>query len=317
MSLDWIRRALMTLAAGATLALAGCGSGTIESQFHPTRLVAFGDAFTDAGQRTGARYSVNDGSINNWAVYVAAQYGLALNPSSAGGTNYAWGSARITQQPDAGGDATTPTVQQQVSSFLAASTPAPTDLFFLGAGTADLVAEIQKVLGGQQTSDQMLANVAQAAHDMAAQALRLKAAGATHVVLVPPYDMSKSSWATQTGQQALMAAATTKFTTTLLVDLVNEGQDMLYVDTAFIVNLLYGSPGSYGIVDVNNPVCTSVDAGQGIGTGAGQINSSLCSVATLAAATPATFLFADRVYLTPVGNQQLGNYVYSRVISRW
>lgn len=319
MSFDWMRRTLLALA-GATLALglAGCGSSTIESQFRPARLVVFGDATSDIGQHGGARYTVNDGGLNNWSLYTASQYGLPLSASSVGGTAYAIGSARITAQPDAEGNAATPTVQQQVDAYLATTTPRTNDLVFFGAGTSDLIVEVQKVLAGQQTRDQMLANVATAARGLGAQARRVVAGGATHVVFVPPYDLGKSSWAKQTSQQSLMSDATTKFTTSLLVDIVDQGATMLYVDTPFIVNLLYASPGSYGIVDVDNPACTTIDPGVGIGTGTGQPNSLLCTPATVPTGTTyPSYLFADRVYLTPAANQQVGSYVYSRTVSRW
>lgn len=318
MVLDWMRRAVLALASGAALVLAGCGSSTIESQFHPTRVVAFGDAFTDAGQNGGRRYTVNATGAIVWVENVAAQYALPLAPSAAGGTDYAYGNARIAVKPDVAGNAATPTVQDQVGTFLAAGAPSTGDLIILGAGTSDIVAEVVKFRAGAQTNDQMVANVKQAARDLAAQAKRLVAAGATHVVVVPPYDLSKSGWAVAIQQQPLLATVSSDFTQELLVDLVDQGQNVLYIDTPLIFNLMAGNPSTYGLVDPVSPVCRSVDPGPGIGLGAEQINSSLCTADTLIPGALYTqYLFADLVYPTPIGHQRFGEYAYGRITSRW
>src|SRR5262245_35707905 len=97
MAFQWMRRALTGLAAAALLLLGACGS-SIESQFHPTRAIAFGDGFSDAGQ-TGAKYTVNDGSLS-WVQHAAASYGVTMTPAAQGGTAYATGNARVVAKPD-------------------------------------------------------------------------------------------------------------------------------------------------------------------------------------------------------------------------
>ena len=65
-------------------------------------------------------------------------------------------------------------------------------------------------------------------------------------------------------------------------------------------------------------MCTSVDPGPGIGTGAGQVNSNLCTPNTIAAGLDYTlYLFADRVYPTPRGHQLFGDYAYDRIRNRF
>ena len=54
MSCHWMRRALLALASAAALLVAACGSGTIESQLQPSRIVVFGDGFSDLGQAGAA-----------------------------------------------------------------------------------------------------------------------------------------------------------------------------------------------------------------------------------------------------------------------
>ena len=98
--------------------MAACGSSTTESAITPDRFIAFGDAYSDVGQK-GSRYTVNNGTVNNWTLQVADRYGKTLTSASAGGLSYAQGNARLAATPDAAGDASTPTIAAQVDAFLA------------------------------------------------------------------------------------------------------------------------------------------------------------------------------------------------------
>jgi phospholipase/lecithinase/hemolysin len=314
MATQWLRRAWLLAASASALLLAACGGGSIDSQLSPTRIVAFGDAMADVGQK-GARYTVNDGSINNWTLYLANAFGLTLSASAAGGQSYAIGNARVTAKPDAAGSSSTATVTEQIDTFLAASKPAANDLILVNAGTSDLIVQAQAVITGAQTQDQMLANVGQAGRELAAQVRRLVNAGAEHVVVVGPYNLGRSAWATQVSQAALLEAASGRFNDQLLVSMVDLGKNVLYVDAALYFNLLTSSSG-----DVSNrttPVCTSVDSGAGIGTGTGQVNSLLCTTGTLGDSNYTAYLFADRIYPTPRGHQLFGEYARSRIRERW
>jgi phospholipase/lecithinase/hemolysin len=102
------------------------------------------------------------------------------------------------------------------------------------------------------------------------------------------------------------------------VGLVDYGGSALYIDSALYFNLSTSSPASYGITDVTHEVCTSVDPGAGIGTGTGQVNSNLCTTATLLpVADASTYMFADRIYPTPKGQQLFGDYAVTRIHDRW
>jgi outer membrane lipase/esterase len=317
MVFHWTRRVLQALAPAALLALAACGGGTIESQFVPTRMVVFGDALSDMGN-TGTRYTVND-SGGMWVKLAALDYGVALDKSASGGTDYATGNARVVLKPDAAGNNSTPTIKEQVDTFLAANgSLGPGDLVVINGGVSDLIVQMQAFRAGTITSDQMLANVKQAGHDLAAQAKRLRAAGATHVVVISAPDMKATPWAVSIGQQPLLSDASTAFNSGLLVDLANEGDKMLYVDIALLFNLMAASPGSYGMTNSADIACTSVDPGPGIGIGTNQVNSALCTPATIATGVNySLYLWADPVYPTPTGQSQIANYVFSRVHARW
>lgn len=317
MSCLWMRRALLALVSASSLLLAACGSGTIDSQLTPTRIVAFGDAFSDLGQN-GTRYTVNDGTVNGWTQEVASLFGLSLTTLSAGGTSYATGSARVTQTPDAVGKSATPTITAQIGNFLAHDTIGANDLIIVSGGIDDIIAEDALVRGGAETNAQMIANVKQAGTDLAAQVRRLVNAGAQHVVVVGTYNLSKSLWAINSQQTDLLFQASIAFNDQLLVNMVDLGQNVLYVDAALFYNVMTATPGTYGLVNSTNAVCTSVDPGVGIGIGANQINSANCNTSTLLAGVDYnTYVFADLVYSTPAAYRQFGSYTYSRIRQRW
>ncbi|MBG9388824.1 SGNH/GDSL hydrolase family protein [Caenimonas aquaedulcis] len=318
MSRQWMRRALLALAPAAALFLAGCGSGTIESQLEPTRVFAFGTGFSDLGQ-VGNRQTVNDNTINIWTQEAAASFTYLMGPVvTAGGTDYATRNARIVATPDAAGNAATPTVAKQIDTFLAGTTPTATDLVFIEGGITDIIAEVGKLNAGTQTSAQTLANVQQAGRDLAAQTRRLVQAGASHVVVVGTIDLSRTPWGITTGQGALLTDLSTKFNTELLTSIVDLGASVLYVDAAFQFNLMSSNPGIFGLNNSTDVACTSVDPGPGIGIGAGKVNAALCTPATIVAGINYNlYMWADPVYPTPFVQRYFGDYAYQRIRSRW
>lgn len=322
MTVTWMRRALaLGLCLSAAL-LAGCGSSSIESQLRPARVIAFGDSFSDLGQ-SGTRYTVNDGSINVWAQQVATSYGSTLASAASGGTSYAQGHARVNTKPDSAGSSSTKTIAEQVTTFLGSSTVGGTDLVLVNGGITDVIAEMSAVAAGTRTSDQALANVQQAGRDLGAQVRRLVAAGAKYVAVAGTYDLSRSLWGvalnTATpGQGATLSTLSGKFNEAFLVSVVDLGANVLYLDAAFYFNLVTSTPTGYSLSNGTDPVCTSVDAGAGIGTGPGQVNSGLCTTGTLVSgADYSKYLFADRVYFTPVVNRLFGTRAYDLIRARW
>jgi outer membrane lipase/esterase len=315
---NWLRRSLLLAAGAAALALAACGSGTIESQLRPSRIIAFGDATADIGQ-TGGRYAINDNTLNNWTLQTASAFGVSLAPAVSGGLSFATGNARVALKPDAAGNPATPTVTEQITGFLGASTPGQNDLFLVSAGTSDVVAEVAAALAGTQSSDQAIVNIRAAGRALGAQVRRLVDAGARHVVVVGPYNLGRAPWAVQTNQARFMEDASNRFNEDLLVSIVDLGANVLYVDAALHYNLVTGNPALYGLSNATDLVCTSVDSGAGIGTGTGQVNSKLCTPSTLIAADLDTsrYLWADRVYPTSQGHRLFGDYAHARIRQRW
>lgn len=318
MAANWMRRTALVVACASAVLLAACGSSTTESAIAPSRFIGFGDAISDVGQ-SGASYTVNDGSINNWTRYVAQQYGQTLTASSKGGLNYSYGNARIAATPDAAGNASTPTLTAQIDSFLASgSALQKEDVVLLSAGTSDLIVGLSAVIAGTQTATELEASARALGKQYADQVRRLTTAGAKQVVFTGTYDLGKSLWAIEKGKVDAASAASKAFNESTLVALNDLGNAVLYVDLTYYVNLLVYSPSGYSFTNATTPVCTSVDAGPGIGIGAGEINSALCTTSTLLpGASQDAYLFADKVYLSPSAYRQFGTYAYDRLKARW
>lgn len=319
MAIQWLRRAGLVAACASALLLASCGGGDIVSQLKPTRIVSFGDGLADVGQN-GRVYSINnDGTVNNWTGYVASAFGLPLDRSSAGGLAYATGNARVAGDPDAAGNTATPTVTEQIDAFLAGNRFGSNDLVILNAGTSDVVVQARAVIEGRIDEATALSEMTVAGEALGAQVRRLVAAGAEHVAVVGSYNLGRSAWAVETGQGSLLESLSSRFNQKMLVSIVDQGKNVLYVDAAYYFNLVAANPANYSIRDVSNAVCTSVDPGPGIGTGDGRVNSNLCDLNTLATTVSdrTQYLWADRVYPTPHGHQLFGEYAFNRIRERW
>ncbi|TCP17110.1 SGNH/GDSL hydrolase family protein [Simplicispira metamorpha] len=314
MAANWMRRTALVAACASAALLAACGSSSIESALKPEQLITFGDGYSFVREQ---RYTVNNGTVNNWTLQLLDHY--QKSGSATGGlVSFAEGNTRIAQHPDAAGNATTPTITEQVDRFLAMGTPKPNDLLLLNGGISDLIVGMAAVRAGTQTPDQFVANARLNGQALAAQVRRLVAAGASHIAVTGTYDLGKTPWAKSIGQEALLSQASSRFNEALLVALNDLSQHVLYVDAAYYVNLYESTPSSFSFNNATTPVCTSVDAGNGIGIGQGQVNSALCTSATLLPGADADrYVFADAVYLTPSAHRQLGTYAYDKLRARW
>ena len=208
MTVNWLRRTCVLAALASAALLAACGSGTIESQLRPSRIISFGDGLSDVGQTSNAqianaRYTVNDGSTNIWAQQLAASYGLPLTSAASGGLGFAQGNARVVEATDAAGG-TAPSIKAQIDAFLASGSFGANDLVLVNGGISDIVAQTEAFRAGALTSEQLLVNVDQAGKDLGAQVRRLVSAGAKFVVVVGAYGLGKSPYASDIGQTALL-----------------------------------------------------------------------------------------------------------------
>jgi phospholipase/lecithinase/hemolysin len=322
MATQWLRRAWLAAAGASVLLLAACGGGgdDSDSNLAPSRVVVFGDAMADIGQNaSGRRYTVNDGSVNNWTIVVANAFGYALQRARSGGTSYAIGNARVTAMPGAGNDAAATSVERQVDAFAAADAFGGNDLVLVNAGHSDLIVQARAAMEGRQTRQQALDAVGVAGTELGRQVRRMVNAGARYVAVVGPYNLGRSPWAKQTGEEGLLESLSTEFNTKLKVELADLGptDKVYYIDFASQVNLYEGNPGNHGFGNVDSGVCRTRDPGEGIGTGTNQVNSSLCTSGTVLDVNYDGYLFADRIYLTPRPQRALGEFAVAQLRSRW
>lgn len=310
----WLRRALIAATCVGAVLLAGCGSGTIESALRPARFIAFGDGISDVG---APALTVNDGSINIWTQQLASRYGLPLTSSASGGLGFARAHARVTLQPDAvGGSA--PSLRQQIDAFQAANSLGANDVVLVQGGVSDILVQMAAVLAGTQTEAQMTANVRQAGRDMGAQVRRLVQSGGRFVIVTGAYNLGSSPWSTAIGRNAFLADVSRFFNEEMLISIVDLGANVLYIDALFYYNLVTAAPGNFTLQNAVTIACNSVDPGVGIGIGPGEVNSALCTPATIAAGVDfAQHVFADRVYFTPAAQRLFGDFAFSRITQRF
>ncbi|MDR6213946.1 SGNH/GDSL hydrolase family protein [Paracidovorax wautersii] len=317
MAANWMRRTLVVAACASATLLAACGSSTTESAISPSRFVTFGDGFTDMGQ-TGSRYTVNGtGAVDNWANQLASRYGRTITPQVSGGAGFAQGNARVTATTDAAGG-TAPSIEAQITSFLNTGRFSAEDLVIVNGGISDLIVGMTAVTAGTSTVDQFNAAATTAGRELGAQVERLVAAGAQYVLVTNTYNLGRTPWAITIGQTNTLNAATRAFNDALKIRIESLGKNVLIVDAESYFNDMTFSPGNFSMDNSTAAVCTSVDPGNGIGTGAGQVNSARCTPSTLLPAADSNrFVFADNVYPAPSAHRQFGDWAYDRLRNRW
>jgi phospholipase/lecithinase/hemolysin len=299
---SWLRRAARAVAcAGALTLLAACGSGSVVSDLDPKRFLTVGDSFMDLGQ-DGVRYTVNDGS-RHWVEELALQYNQTVTPASAGGYAYAQGHARVTAE-DPGG---APSVAAQIDALLARTALHSTeDLVLVNGGMHDIVAAVEAT-GISEATTQAAKDAGKA---LAEQVRRLVNAGGRHVAVTGVPFLGNSPWGRSiSADESTLNQLSIDFNTALLVNIVDLGDTVLYLDAAFFFDLLYDEPGNYLFDNGKDPVCTTPDA-------------STCTPATVAATDYNRWLYADGLHFTPRALQHFGSdryaeNAYYRLSNRW
>jgi phospholipase/lecithinase/hemolysin len=205
------------------------------------------------------------------------------------------------------------------------------DLVLISAGFRDVINDAVAGTNTAAASGVAYANVIRT----------MVANGAKHVAAVNVYGLEFTPAATIvpnlaaniTLSSGLAGTRTRAFNDALKINLgstvlSNVGDAVRLIDTELYLNQIRSSPAGFAYVDTTTVVCGAgaTDAGAGIGVGAGQINSSLCSAATINAAATATtyttpaynnYLFADSVYPTPTFHRGFGVFTHAQVVARW
>jgi outer membrane lipase/esterase len=284
----------------AALALA-FSAASASAQF--TNVYVFGDSLSDAGQY-GSRFTTNPGLVT--PQLVGQRYGFTVTPSFTGGLGYAQGGARV-NSPSSAVPAGVPdySIVQQVNLQLA-KTPAldPGALYQIQGGANDIFQLATQFLGGQITQVQLQAAVTQAALDLAAQVVKLRAAGAQYIVLQQLPDMGRTPDAIAAGPQAQQLFTTlsqTVFNTTLNSAIAASGVQVIQFNTSALLNEISSNPSLYGFVNTTQRGCTTATSLQ-------------CGPSTLVAPNAnMNYVFADGVHPTTGADIILSQAIVSMI----
>ena len=272
------------LATAVTFALAT--SGAASAQF--SNGYFFGDSLTDTGSYkpvlpagTGL-FTTNPGPI--WATNFAQHFGFTATPANQGGTNYAQGG--IERDGHAGLPGGFPVVAAvpvtaQITQFLAKGPLDTNAIYTVWAGGNDINAELDKVLAGQESQAQALANLNNVAKDLVAQIARLNAAGARYILVVDVPNVGKTPDAIDSGQAAAITSVVQTFNQTVAAGLNGLGIQAIRLNTFSLVNEIAASPAVYGFSNSTQRAC-------------GAIPALICTPANLVTPDAAqTYMFAD------------------------
>ena len=282
---------------GFAALLTACGSGSTFQPLNPTRVISFGDGYSDVGQ-TGGKFTVNDGTQNIWVERVASSYGKTITAKVSGGLGFATGGADVNA------------IAAQITAFLPGNIGA-SDLLIIDAGVAELAA-----LATANPTNNAALNAAATASGraLAAQVLRLTAAGAKHVVIANAPDLGKTPFATLQTRTVALTAASRAFNDSLKVSLASVTDNVLLVDNEAYVNTLFSNPSNLGAggtaITASTPACRTAT-----------FNTNTCTTATLnIGVTTLTYnlsLYADDRHLAPSAHRLLGDNAFSKIKARW
>jgi outer membrane lipase/esterase len=379
--------------------LSSCGgtSSTV-NPLKPTRVIAFGDAFSDVGNpgnsNGGLRYTIRGVNTANtlttpttlaesmaniyglWGQTVAMQTGQTGAFPTTGLVSYALGNAMINPGPTAtakgGLGGAEATLTEQVNDFLSRvnNKVDSNDLILITAGTRDLFSlayryfgnvgvkksdgtthsldpALLAALGGAMTEDQVFAQLDDTVTKMLAVVESLRAAGAKHVLLVEPMNLSRTPWGLSLDTTATNFLRSLSYDTDtscvknnnknsyhckLTIALVNKypatvnGQFVLAVDQAQFFNLISGTT-STGSLNTYLPYFAQLPTSMACAvTTSGttpvfdaaysaldltKTNGCNASAGVWTDTSYTSYLFADPLNLTPQGNALLATSIFN------
>jgi phospholipase/lecithinase/hemolysin len=278
-----------TLKALCTIVVAGvltaCGSGSTVDPFKPTRVVGLGDGYNDIRTATGGvapTVRTGAGTTSSVVERVAAYFGQSNVVSAAsGGARIANLAAQI----------------DSIGSFSAG------DLVVIAVGTFDVKAA---------------ATPATEAQTLVTQVQRLKAAGVTHILIMPVLDVSRTPWGRA---NSFDTTATNTFNTALLTALSaafgGQSSNSVIFANASGVTSLFLTATSVATFSPFTDTGYSSTVAAGTTPACGNAATFVGCDSSAANASYATMLFADGIHLTPAGNSWVAQYLYNATAQGW
>lgn len=354
---EWLEAAAQVAAPGGEAALAveatrempAAGIGIAR---RTREVLVFGDSLSDVGtykvgtiaQVGGGKFTTNPGPV--WAETIGVLLRARVTPfrqgfggtsQVLGGTGFAMGGARVSQQPGIGCNlaatgctaALTIPVVQQISDYLAANgdrfkrdqlvflLAGANDIFFqLGVFQAEVTAcrsrlpsEIPSCV--DQAQNEALAAVQQAAFELVGQVQRIIGKGGARVVVLNLPEISETPFgkSPETAPvRPLIAGMVRLFNGALAAGLNGTGATLLDFQAEFM--RVIENPYAFRVHEINVPAC-DVAKIAAITNGLEQGGSSLfCSRQTLLQNGAAlTYMFADGVHPTTLGHLIVARFV--------
>jgi outer membrane lipase/esterase len=266
-------------------------------------MVVFGDSLSDAGNdalvpaigiNAGQVISGNiyipsqayaSGTFSNgpvWATDVANALGLNPLPSLAGGTNFAFGGARVATD----GAALPPSLAAQQNAFLGASggMASPNALYVIAGGGNDARDALAAAAGSADPNAVIAAAALAYATSTGALIDQLQAHGAQHIVVWDVPDLGKAPAVTALGASVLGTILASSMNSALAARIAIEDAGVSVFDIFGLEDSIVANPGVFGFVNV---------------TSACGAPSNACD--------PATALFWDGIHPTAFGHMEIAD----------
>jgi len=309
------RLSVKASAVAACAAFAVAALLPLQAQAQFSNAFIFGDSLSDSGNNglfLGAPNGVpqpvtSDGYIPSlpyfptgtysngpvWATSFAAGLGLSAAPSLAGGTNFAFGGARVNLDGSGGFPFS---LRTQVGQFLGATgNVAPSDALYVIAGGGNDARDALSSLGASPSLSDIVGAIslasAQFAIDVGNLVDTLQAAGAQNIVVWNTPDLGLAPAVLAQGPQASGLGTLLAFNMNQALDyrLASE-LGVTTFDIFSFTNLVASTPGAYGLSNVTNACVTGI-----------------CT-------DPSQFLFWDGIHPSAAGHALLGQAMLVAVI---
>lgn len=314
-------------------------------------VVSFGDSLSDVGTyhvtpempgaapgSAGQRFTTKPGKV--WTEVVASGLGVALRANAQvdfgvlgsggrvvtlGGTSYAQGGARITQQGTGrsqmvAADGRSVTVQgptevsiaTQIDRYLAVHSGFNTrQLVLIQGGANEFLPLLREVAQGTVApGPALMAEAQQRGAEMAAQIRRLTAAGARYAVYANLPDLGHTPLLQGTPLTVVASALSVAYNQTVAAALANT--EVTCFDLAALLARVMARPASFGLSNVEGAACTAINPATG------EPSALLCTPHTLVSAqADQHYLYADGVHPTAAGHAVWGARVLRLVRTRF
>lgn len=223
-------------------------------------IYVFGDSYCDVGNvfiasgGTIPAAPYYNGRFSNgpiWIEHVAGYMGLPMKPYLAGGSDFAFGGAWVTE-PQVTAFGTIPDVPQQVALYLSlhGNKADPKALYVIEGGGND-------ILGATGGSPNQLGF--KIATGIAESAQLLEKAGAQHLVIPNLLDVGLLPAGQANATFASAASnATNQWLNTLLGQSLVQGPHVVRLDVFSLINAVRTAPTHFGFINVTDPCLTNV-----------------------------------------------------------